>query len=334
MNRKEAASVATQITASQLDLPDDFGTEWSCAYLVVAGNAAKAPSQGELALRNGRLVHLGPHACLIFRVPAPTLESSGEDFDCHSTLVQEADTQLGLAFEQLDAALGLSSAFMEGNDANWYPLVVAQVPHVQDVDYRPFMFVDFNLSYVRFAGKAPPRTRLLETVCRGLLQWTVMEAALDRSRATLEIAESTSRRTLDKYRQNLTLARHNLLYAIVSCDTRIGCYQFLDFAFADKIRSAWQLQTLESMAGWSLSACSERLQSLRDAQQERGRQALRVVLAVLTVASALTAILTVVEFSTSDLPLAAESVGRVVTAVCVVGLAAIVGVQLHRKGLG
>lgn len=306
----------------------------SCAYLVVVGTTAKAPRQEELARRQGRLVTLGPHAFLIFPVTVSSLERPGEPFDCHSAEMQDADSQLGLAFEELDEALDLSSSFMDGKDANWYPLIVRQVPQSQTHDYRPFMFVDYNLSYVRFAGKAPPRTRLLETICRGLLQWKVMEAALRQSRATLAAAESTSGRTLDLYRESLSLARHDLLFSIVSCDVRVGCYQFLDFDFADKLRDSWQLQAMENMAGWALNSCSDRLKALSDAKEERGRRTLRIVLAILTVASALTAVLTVVEFSTSDVPLAAESIGRIITAVCVVGLAAIVGIQLHRKGLG
>lgn len=313
---------------------DSFGADSFSARIITIGAASKLPPQDLIEQHGGEVVASGESAFIIFCVDVPSSQSQltapkGEDSD----QMQQLDHHLGETFERLDSLLNLGEEFMEGYKADWYPLVVTQDPAAERVDYQPTMEVNYNLAIVRFSGRAPSETNLIRTVCRALLQWHVMMKALAKAREAAAVATTTSNRDLHANVRSLEEARHDLLTSIVSFDVRIDCYEFLDFDFADRVRSAWQLDAFEAMVKWSLDACGDRLRVISDLQQERGRRTLRIVLAVLTFASALTAILTVVDFSTSDVPLDADSVGRIITALGVVALAIVVGLQLHRKGL-
>lgn len=324
--------VQTEITT--FDQADDFISESIHARIVMVGQWAHLPDRERISGRKGTAKRNGDVGSLVFPIELPANLIFPANEDDIPAFIQNLDEHLGAEFNSLNKDLNLKNGFLTGNSDNWYSLVVSQDPTAERTDYRPTMFVDYNLALVRFCGRAPEITRLESTVCRGLLQWRAMENAIDGSRKAVAIAEGSSARDLRKHQDSLSRARHELLVSIVSFDPRMGCYEFLDFEFADRIRRTWHLDALESMAQWALDACRERLQVISDAQQEASRKSLRIILAVLTVASALTAVLAAVDFSTSDTPLDADSLARILTAGAVIAIAIVVGVQLHRKGVG
>lgn len=319
--------------ASELDFTDNLGASDTRSFIIVGGVTSRLPDPEVRTQLSGSVLKVNERSLIIFEVKLARPVNLPDDSQARFIEIQDLQAQMSDRFAELNEALGLAAQFMDGQKANWYPLIVSQDQSQDCVDYRPRMHVDYNIAVIRFAGRPPEDTRLKRTVSRGMVQWQVMEAAVSKSRLAAASAEATSAANLDSLHKELADARRDLLRSIVSNDMRTGLYEGLDFEFAHKLRNAWQFDALESMVKWSLDACGERIQLLSDAQQESGRRSLRIVLAMLTVASALTALLTAVDFSTSDTPLDADSVARILTAIGVIGLAVVLGIQLHRKGV-
>lgn len=319
---------------------------WSLsAFLLIAGRSDLAPQDA--------VATPGTHdesasaatgwSILKFEVDTSTLPIQEGLTTWDMQWIQSVDSFFEVQFNLLNERHDLAAGFMQGASNLWFPILALHASSASSVDYRPDVFVDYNLAVLIFDGRQPEHTDFAATAGDALLQWKALRHSIEESQGAIAVVSHASASdsfpdtreigTLKSQLEGIRGAQLNLIRAIIQFDQRARCEEFLDFDFANQLRRAWQIDALESIARSSLEACQQLLQTMIEERQERSRRNLRFILAILTVLSGLTAVLTAIDFSTSDTPLDADSVARIALAVGIACCAVLVGLGLRRRSL-
>lgn len=315
-------------------------------------------TQGEGSLTSRMLSRGGVADIMFISVATPVADSvrervisrAGAILTCGQAAVMVLASDFGLqsdapleateaAYRRLMEDLGIESDGEHGVGDDWYAL---RVIHQQGapVAYGPLMHADFDWASLAFDGSVPPTSDVVESVAQLLLQYRALEDAIDVARTTLAAPDPADVSEVQNRKRTLQRTRKSLVVALVSLDPRVDCYEGFEFQFIAKMRETWGMGDLEVIATSAVDACGDLLSDSESllAEEERrlslqSQSRARFVLLLISVASSMTAILTIVDFGAANDPIQAGDGIRLVLALGLVAVSVVLGMMAHRKGL-